>query len=84
MKSTKKIEITISKEKYELLRKAGLSVQDIFTKGFESFLRQKYRQLSMVDEDDEEEIEWMEVGEVSRDVHEVDEFFVNEHDIANN
>ena len=85
MQATKKIEIRISKEKYELLKKSGLSPQEIFSKGFESFLRQKYKELSMVDDDcDEDEIEWMEVGEVTKEVHEINEFFVNENDIANN
>ena len=85
MQATKKIEIRISKEKYELLKKSGLSPQEIFSKGFESFLRQKYKELSMVDDDcDEDEIEWKEVGEVTKEVHEINEFFVNENDIANN
>jgi hypothetical protein len=86
MNKTKKIEIKISKEKLELLRQFGLSPEDVFVKGYESLLRQKYKELSLVDDDDEDqdEIEWVEIGEISKRVHEIDDFFVGENDINNN
>lgn len=86
MKKAKKIEIRISHEKLELLRQFGLSPQDVFVKGFESLLKQKYQEISLIDDDegDEEELEWVDIGEVSRKVHNIEDFFVNENDISNN
>ena len=86
MNKTRKIEIKISQEKLELLRQFGLSPEDVFVKGFESFLRQKYKEISLVDDEDDEpdEIEWTDVGEISKKVNEIDDFFVHENDISNN
>ena len=82
MKKTKKIEITISNEKLELLRKIGLSPEDVFFKGFETLLRRKYREISMIDEEDELEI--MEIQEISQQSHKVEDILVSETNILNN
>ena len=82
MKKTKKIEITISNEKLELLRKIGLSPEDVFFQGFETLLKRKYREISMIDEEDELEI--MEIQEISQQIHEVEDFLVSETNISNN
>jgi len=82
MKKTKKIEITISNEKLELLRKIGLSPEDVFFKGFETLLRLKYNEISMIDEEDELEI--MEIQEISQQIHEVEDILVSETNISNN
>jgi hypothetical protein len=84
MKKTKKIEISISNEKLDLLRKMGLTPEDVFSQGFKSLLRRKYREISMVDDDDEEDIELMEINELPRNFKEIDEFLINDNDIANN
>jgi len=84
MKKNKKIEISISNEKLDLLRKMGLTPEDVFSQGFKSLLRRKYREISMVDDDDEEDIELMEINELPRNFKEIDEFLINDNDIANN
>ena len=82
MKKTKKIEITISNEKLELLRKIGLSPEDVFFQGFEILLKRKYREISMID--DEDELEIMEIQEITRQIHEVEDFLIGESNISNN
>lgn len=84
MKKNKKIEISISNEKLDLLRKMGLTPEDVFSQGFKSLMRRKYREISMVDDDDEEDIELMEINELPRNFKEIDEFLINDNDIANN
>jgi hypothetical protein len=84
MKKTKKIEISISLEKLDLLRKMGLTPEDVFSQGFKILLRRKYREISMVDEEDDEDIEIMEINEIPRQIKEIDEFLINDNDIANN
>ena len=84
MKKTKKIEISISNENVELLKKMGLTPSDVFLHGFEMILRQKYREVSMIDDDDEEELEIFDLQDISRQLQDIDEFLVSENNIANN
>ena len=84
MNKTKKIEISITIEKLDLLRKMGLTPEDVFSQGFKSLLRRKYREISMADDEDEEDIDIMEINEIPRNIKEIDEFLINDNDIANN
>ena len=84
MKKTKKIEIAISHEKMELLTKMGITPSDVFFHGFEMILRQKYREVSMIDDEDEEELEIIDLHEISRQLQDIDEFLVSENNITNN
>lgn len=83
MKKTKKIEIIISNEKMELLKKMGLTPKDVFFHGFEMILRRKYREISMIDDDDDE-LDIFEVNEISRQIQDVDEFLIGNNSINNN
>ena len=84
MKKIKKIEIAISNEKLELLRKMGLTPDDVFSQGFEMLLRRKYREVSMIDDEDEEGLDIIDIDEVPRQIHDINEFLVNDNNIANN
>ena len=83
MKKTK-IEINISNEKLELLRKMGLSPEDVFSQGFEILLRRKYREVSIIDDEDDEDIEIVDISEIPRKINNIDEFLVSENNISNN
>jgi hypothetical protein len=84
MKKTKKIEITISNEKLELLRKMGLTPEDVFSQGFEMLLRRKYRESSMIEDEDDDELDIIDINEVPRQFNNIDEFIVNDNNISNN
>lgn len=85
MNTTKKITIHISKEKMELLKQLGISPQEIFVKGFEECLRQKYREFNLLDDDDDEdEIEYIDVNIISKSFKEIEDLMINDNDIANN
>lgn len=82
MTAAKKIVINIPKEKLELMKQLGISPQDVFFKGFQELLRQKYREFSLVD--DEDDLEYIELSELTNTLNEVDKLMVNENDISNN
>ena len=81
---TDKIVIKITKEKKELLKKLGLSAQDVFCRGLEESLRQRYRELNLMDDDDEEEIELIDMTSFTKEIHDIEEFMVSENNIPNN
>ncbi len=78
-----KIVIDIPKEKKNLLKKLGLSAQDVFYRGLQESLRQRYRELNLM-EDDEEEIELIDVASFTKEIREIEDFMVSENNIANN
>ena len=85
MNTTKKITIQISKEKMELLKQMGLSPQDVFVRGLQEYLRQKYREFNLLeDDDDDDEFEYIDVSIVTKGIKEIEEFMINDNDIANN
>lgn len=85
MNPKEKITIQISKEKIDLIKKMGLSPQDIFHKGLEEYLRQKYRELNLTDSDEEEDdLECLEITQLSKDIRDLEEFMINDNDITNN
>jgi hypothetical protein len=87
MNTTKRITIQISKEKMELMKQLGLSPQDVFKKGFEEYLRQKYREFNLLDDDDdddEDDVEYIDVSIVSKSFKEIEDAMINDNDIANN
>lgn len=80
-----KIVIDIPKEKKDLLKKLGLSAQDVFYRGLQESLRQRYRELNLLEDDDEqEEIELIDVASFTKEIREIEDFMVSENDIANN
>ncbi|MFO8077990.1 MAG: hypothetical protein R6U21_05060 [Thermoplasmatota archaeon] len=80
-----KIVIDIPKEKKDLLKKLGLSAQDVFYRGLQESLRQRYRELNLMEDDDEqEEIELIDAASFTKEIREIEDFMVSENDIANN
>ena len=87
MNTTRKVTIQISKEKAELMKQLGISPQDVFCRGFEEYLRQKYREFNLLDDDEDEEedeLEYIDVDIASKSIKEIEEFMINDNDIANN
>ena len=84
MTNGKKIIINIPKEKLELMKQLGISPQDVFSKGFQELLRQKYREFSLIDDDDEDELEYIELSDLTASLYDVERFMVNENDVSNN
>ena len=84
MTNRKKIIISIPKEKLELMKQLGISPQDVFSKGFQELLRQKYREFSLIDDDDEDELEYIELSDLTASLYDVERFMVNENDVSNN
>lgn len=85
MNSKRKITIQISKDKIELIKKMGISPQDVFHKGLEECLRQKYREVNLIDsEDEEDDLEYIEITQISKNIKDIEEFMINDNDIANN
>ena len=84
MTNGKKIIISIPKEKLELMKQLGISPQDVFSKGFQELLRQKYREFSLIDDDDEDELEYIELSDLTASLYDVERFMVNENDVSNN
>ena len=58
MNTTKKVTIQIAKEKIEIMKKLGISPQDVFSKGLEEYLRQRYREFNLLEDNDDEEENW--------------------------
>ncbi len=80
-----KIVIELPQEKLDLLKKLGLSPKDVFIKGLQESLRQRYRDFNLMDDDDEEEeIELVSFSSLSKDIREIENFMISENDIANN
>ena len=80
-----KIIIEIPQEKMELLKKLGLSPRDVFFKGLQASLRQKYQEFNLVEEDDDEEdIFWVDVSHFTNEMTEVDDYMVSDNDLSNN
>ena len=86
MTEQKKIVISISKDSLKLMKKLGLSAEDIFSKGLHEMLRKKYQQFSLMDDDDEEEDELLvtDLSELTDSLSKIDKIMINEHDISNN
>jgi len=84
MTNGKKIIINIPKEKLELMKQLGISPQDVFSKGFQELLRQKYQEFSLIDDDDEDELEYIELSDLTASLYDVERFMVNENDVSNN
>ena len=84
MTKTKKIEISITKEKLELLKKIGLSPEDVFFQGFEMLIKRKYKELIMINDDDDEEIDLIDINEITHQIHNIEEFLISERNISNN
>ena len=80
-----KIIIEIPQEKMELIKKLGLSPSDVFYKGLQASLRQKYREFNLIEEDDDEEdVFWVDVSHLSNEMTEVDDHIINDNDLSNN
>jgi len=86
MNTTKKITIKIAKEKMEIMKKLGISAQDVFSKGLEEYLRQKYREFNLLEDndDDEEDVEYIDISLLSKNLKDIEDFMINDNDIANN
>jgi hypothetical protein len=80
-----KIIIEIPQEKMELIKKLGLSPRDVFYKGLQASLRQKYREFNLIDEDDDDEdVFWVDISHLSNEMTDVDDYMVNDNDLSNN
>lgn len=84
MSNQKKVVIQISKEKLDLMKQLGLSAQDVFSKGLQEVLRQKYREFSLLDDDeDEDELEWYDFVELTNQMNDIDRFMAK-NNVENN
>lgn len=87
MTEQKKIVISISKDSIKLMKKLGLSAEDIFSKGLHEMLRKKYQQFSLMDDDDDEEEDELLVADLSEltdSLSKIDKIMINENDVTNN
>lgn len=85
MKERKKIVISISNESLTVMKRLGLSPEDIFSKGLHEVLRQKYHECSLVDDEEgEEELIYEDVLDFSESHAGVSKFITDEEDIINN
>lgn len=85
MTENKKVVISISKESINLMKKLGISPQDVFSKGLHETLRKKYHEFSLLDDDDEEqELIIDDISELSEPISELNKIMVNEQDVTNN
>lgn len=86
MNTTKKVTIQIAKEKIEIMKKLGISPQDVFSKGLEEYLRQRYREFNLLEDndDEEEELEYVDISLLSKSLKDIEDFMINDNDIANN
>jgi hypothetical protein len=86
MNSKKKIIINIPSDKLDLLKKFGLSPQDVFFRGYEELLKQKYKEFNLLDEsdDEEDEIEWLEINPLTKQINNIDQLIINDNDVTNN
>ena len=84
MAENKKIVISISKDSLNILKKLGLSPEDVFSKGLHEVLRKKYHEFSLMDDDDEEDLIIDDISELMEPISELNKIMVNEQDISNN
>jgi hypothetical protein len=84
MSENKKIVITISKDSLNLMKKLGLSPDDVFSKGLHEMLRKKYHEFSLIDDDDEDELIIDDISELIEPISELNKIMVNEQDVTNN
>ncbi len=84
MSSQKKIIIQVSKENLDLMKKLGVSPQDVFSKGLEEVLRQKYREFSLLDDEDDDEPEWFEFIEITNPSNDIERFMLKDDEFDNN
>lgn len=84
MAENKKIVITISKDSLNLMKKLGLSPDDVFSKGLHEMLRKKYHEFSLIDDDDEDELIIDDISELIEPISELNKIMVNEQDVTNN
>ncbi len=84
MAENKKIVITISKDSLSIMKKLGLSPEDIFSKGLHEMLRKKYHEFSLIDDDDEDELIIDDISELIEPISELNRIMVNEQDVTNN
>ena len=84
MKENKKVVITISKDSLNLMKKLGLSPEDVFSKGLHEMLRRKYHEFSLIDDDDDEELIIDDISELAEPISELNKIMVNEQDVTNN
>lgn len=84
MSSQKKIIIQVSKENLDLMKKLGVSPQDVFSKGLEEVLRQKYREFSLLDDEDDDETEWFEFIELTNPSNDIERFMLKDDEFDNN
>lgn len=84
MAENKKVVITISKDSLSLMKKLGLSPEDVFSKGLHEMLRKKYHEFSLIDDDDEDELIIDDISELIEPISELNRIMVNEQDVTNN
>jgi hypothetical protein len=84
MVENKKIIISISKDSLNLMKKLGLSPEDVFSKGLHEMLRRKYHEFSLIDDDDDEELIIDDISELAEPISELNKIMVNEQDVTNN
>ena len=84
MTENKKIILTISKDSLNLMKKFGLSPEDVFSKGLQEMLRKKYHEFSLIDDDDEDELIIDDISELIEPISELNKIMVNEQDVTNN
>ncbi len=84
MSSQKKIIIQVSKENLDLMKKLGVSPQDVFSKGLEEVLRQKYKEFSLLDDEDDDEPEWFEFIEITNPSNDIERFMLKDDEFDNN
>ena len=84
MTENKKIVLTISKDSLSIMKKLGLSPEDVFSKGLHEMLRRKYHEFSLIDDDDEDELIIDDISELIEPISELNSIMVNEQDVTNN
>ncbi|MBS3801259.1 MAG: hypothetical protein KGY65_00750 [Candidatus Thermoplasmatota archaeon] len=85
MTEQKKVIISISKDSLRIIKKLGLSPEDVFSKGLHEMLRKKYQQFSLLDdEDDEDELLVTDLSDLTESLSKIDKIMINEQDVTNN
>ena len=84
MSENKKIVISISKESLNIMKKMGITPEDVFSKGLQEMLRKKYHEFSLMDDDDEDELIIDDISELIEPLSEINKIMVNEQDVSNN
>ncbi len=84
MSENKKIVLSISKDSLNIMKKLGLSPEDVFSKGLHEMLRRKYHEFSLIDDDDEDELIIDDISELAEPLSDLNKIMVNEQDVTNN